>query len=124
MNFKDTIKAFALFFTTSQKERDKRYEDFIALVQEIVDKIPQRIRTSLNSIHPTLTGSGQWDWTEKDIQWWKDKYRNDPYVVFKTIDVLANEVRQELLALAIKESRLLGKEGSDMLMTLAQEITK
>lgn len=124
MNFRDTIKAFALFFTTSQKERDKRYEDFIALVQEIVDKIPQRIRASLNTIHPTLTGSGQWDWTEKDIQWWKDKYRNDPYVVFKTIDVLANEVRQELLALAIKESRLLGKEGSDMLMTLAQEIAK
>lgn len=124
MNFKDTIKAFALFFTTSQKERDKRYEDFIALVQEIVDKIPQRIRSSLNPIHPTLTGSGQWDWTEKDIQWWKDKYRNDPYVVFKTIDVLENEVRQELLNLAIKESRLLGKEGSDLLMTLAQEITK
>lgn len=124
MNFRDTIKAFALFFTTSQKERDKRYEDFMALVQEIVDKIPQRIRASMNTIHPTLTNSGQWDWTEKDIQWWKDKYRNDPYVVFKTIDVLANEVSQELLTLAIKESRLLGKEGSDLLMTLAQEITK
>lgn len=124
MNFKDTIKAFALFFTTSQKERDKRCEDFIALVQDIVDKIPQRIRASLNPIQPTLTGSGQWDWTEKDIQWWNDKYRNDPYVVFKTIDVLENEVSQALLTLAIKESRLLGKEGSDLLMTLAQEITK
>ena len=124
MNFRDTIKAFALFFTTSQKERDKRYEEFIALIQEIVDKIPQRIRASMNPTHPTLTGSGQWDWTEKDIQWWKDKYRNDPYVVFKTIDVLESEVRQELICLAIKESRLLGKEGSDMLMTLAQEITK
>ena len=124
MNFRDTIKAFALFFTTSQKERDKRYEDFMALVQEIVEKIPQSIRSSLNYIHPTLTNSGQWDWSEKDIQWWKDKYRNDPYVVFKTIDVLETEVRQELLTLAIKESRILGKEGSDMLMKLAQEIAK
>lgn len=124
MNFRDTIKAFGLFFMTSQKERDQRFDDFIALVQEIVDKIPKRIRAGMNTIHPTLTNSGQWDWSEKDIQWWKEKYHNDPYVVFKKLDVLESEVRQELIALAIKESRLLGKEGSDMLMKLAQEITK
>lgn len=124
MNFKDTIKAFALFFTTSQKERDKRFDDFFALAYEIVEKIPQRIREGMNTIHPTLTNSGQWDWSEKDIQWWKEKYHNDPYVVFKKLDVLETEVRQELLTLAIKESRILGKEGSDMLMKLAQEIGK
>jgi len=124
MNFKDTIKAFALFFTTSQKERDKRFDDFFALAYEIVEKIPQRIREGLTPIYPTLTNSGQWDWSEKDIQWWKEKYHNDPYVVFKKLDVLETEVRQELLTLAIKESRILGKEGSDMLMKLAQEIGK
>lgn len=124
MNFRDTIKAFGLFFMTSQKERDNRCEYFMALAYEIVEKIPQRIRASLSPIHPTLTNSGQWDWSEKDIQWWKEKYHNDPYVVFKKLDVLETEVRQELIALAVKESRLLGKEGSDMLMKLAQEIAK
>ena len=124
MNFRDTIKAFGLFFMTSQKERDNRCEYFFALAYEIVEKIPQRIREGLTPIHPTLTNSGQWDWSEKDIQWWKEKYHNDPYIVFKKLDVLETEVRQELLTLAIKESRILGKEGSDMLLKLAQEITK
>lgn len=123
MDFRKLANAFSTFFLMSQRERDARFNAFIELCEITVEKIPLKIRKSMKKIDPTITNDqSSWDWTEEDITWWKDKYNGDKYIVFRKIEDLRNEIYQALIDTVLRQAKLLGEDGTDLLGQFMKEV--
>ena len=108
------------FFTYSEKENERRWQEFLKLAEYLTENLPFEVREKLGNkkLNPSVDSNiGIFDFTMTDILWWKEKKSATSFILkddkeFKGIPLII------FSSLITEEMRIKGKElGADEQMS-------
>ena len=100
------------FFTYSEKENERRWQEFLKLAEYLTENLPFEVRQKLGNkkLHPsTDTNIGIFDFTMTDILWWKEK-RSATNFILKDDKQFKKEVKLALLEIMDNYSAAMGEK--------------
>lgn len=100
------------FFTYSEKENERRWQEFLKLAEYLTENLPFEVRQKLGNkkLHPsTDTNIGIFDFTMTDILWWKEK-RSATNFIMKDDKQFKKEVKLALLEIMDNYSAAMGEK--------------
>lgn len=100
------------FFTYSEKENERRWQEFLKLAEYLTENLPFEVRQKLGDkkLHPSTDSNiGIFDFTMTDILWWKEK-RSATNFIMKDDRQFKKEVKLALLEIMDKYSAAMGEK--------------
>ena len=100
------------FFTYSEKENERRWQEFLKIAEYLTENLPLEVRQKLGNkkLHPTTDDNvGIFDFTMTDILWWKEK-RTTMNFIMKDDKQFKKEVKLALLEIMDKYSAAMGEK--------------
>lgn len=100
------------FFTYSEKENERRWQEFLKLAEYLTDNLPLPVRQKLGNkkLHPSTDSNvGIFDFTMTDILWWKEK-KSATNFVMKDDREFKKEVKLALLEIMDQYSAAMGEK--------------
>lgn len=100
------------FFTYSEKENERRWQEFLKLAEYLTENLPFEVRQKLGDkkLHPSTDSNiGIFDFTMTDILWWKEK-RSATNFIMKDDKQFKKEVKLALLEIMDKYSAAMGEK--------------
>lgn len=100
------------FFTYSEKENERRWQEFQKLAEYLTENLPFEVRQKLGDkkLHPSTDSNiGIFDFTMTDILWWKEK-RSATNFIMKDDRQFKKEVKLALLEIMDKYSAAMGEK--------------
>ena len=100
------------FFTYSEKENERRWQEFLKLAEYLTENLPFEVRQKLGNkkLHPsTDTNIGIFDFTMTDILWWKEKKSATTFIM-KDDKQFKKEVKLALLEIMDNYSAAMGEK--------------
>lgn len=115
------------FFTYSEKENERRWQEFLKLAEYLTENLPFEVREKLGNkkLNPSVDSNiGIFDFTMTDILWWKEKKSATSFIL-KDDKEFKKEVKLALLEIMDKYSAAMGeklaKEAKSILKKLEAE---
>ena len=100
------------FFTYSEKENERRWQEFLKLAEYLTENLPFEIRQKLGNkkLHPSTDSNiGIFDFTMTDILWWKEK-KSATCFIMKDDNEFKKEVKLALLEIMDHYSAAMGEK--------------
>lgn len=100
------------FFTYSEKENERRWQEFLKLAEYLTENLPFEVRQKLGdkNLNPSTDSNiGIFDFTMTDILWWKEK-RSATNFIMKDDRQFKKEVKLALLEIMDKYSAAMGEK--------------
>ncbi len=100
------------FFTYSEKENERRWQEFLKLAEYLTENLPFEVRQKLGNkkLHPSADSNiGIFDFTMTDILWWKEKKSATSFIL-KDDKEFKKEVKLALLEIMDKYSAAMGEK--------------
>ena len=100
------------FFTYSEKENERRWQEFLKLAEYLTENLPFEIRDKLGKkkLTPSADSNiGVFDFTMTDILWWKEK-RSATSFILKDDKQFKKEVKLALLEIMDRYSAAMGEK--------------
>ena len=100
------------FFTYSEKENERRWQEFLKLAEYLTENLPFEIRQKLGNkkLHPSTDSNiGIFDFTMTDILWWKEK-KSATCFIMKDDKEFKKEVKLALLEIMDNYSAAMGEK--------------
>lgn len=100
------------FFTYSEKENERRWEEFLKLAEYLTENLPFAVRDKLGKkrLNPTTDDNiGIFDFTMTDIVWWKEKKSATSFIM-KDDKQFKKEVKLALLEIMDQYSAAMGEK--------------
>lgn len=112
------------FFTYSEKENERRWQEFMKLAEYLTDNLPFPVRDKLGKKHlnPTTDSNvGIFDFTMTDIVWWKEK-KSATNFVMKDDKVFKKEVKLALLEIMDQYTDAMGEKLAKQAKTILKKL--
>lgn len=100
------------FFTYSEKENERRWQEFLKIAEYLTENLPFSVREKLGNkkLHPSTDSNiGIFDFTMTDILWWKEK-KSATNFILKDDKEFKKEVKLALLEIMDKYSAAMGEK--------------
>lgn len=100
------------FFTYSEKENERRWQEFLKIAEYLTENLPFEVRQKLGDkkLHPSTDSNiGIFDFTMTDILWWKEK-RSATNFILKDDKQFKKEVKLALLEIMDNYSAAMGEK--------------
>lgn len=100
------------FFTYSEKENERRWQEFLKLAEYLTENLPFEVRHKLGDkkLHPSADSNiGIFNFTMTDILWWKEKKSATSFIL-KDDKEFKKEVKLALLEIMDKYSAAMGEK--------------
>jgi hypothetical protein len=112
------------FFTYSEKENERRWQEFLKLAEYLTENLPFEIREKLGNkkIRPSTEDNvGIFDFTMTDILWWKEK-RSATRFIMKDDKQFKKEVKLALLEIMDQYSAAMGEKLAKQTKTILKKL--
>ena len=112
------------FFTYSEKENERRWQEFLKLAEYLTENLPFEVREKLGNkkLHPSTDSNiGIFDFTMTDILWWKEK-RSATSFILKDDKEFKKEVKLALLEIMDKYSAAMGEKLAKHAKTILKKL--
>jgi hypothetical protein len=112
------------FFTYSEKENERRWEEFLKLAEYLTENLPFSIRQKLGNkkLHPSTDSNvGIFDFTMTDIVWWKEK-KSATNFVMKDDKQFKKEVKLALLEIMDQYAATMGEKLAKQAKTILKKL--
>ena len=112
------------FFTYSEKENERRWQEFLKLAEYLTENLPFEIRQKLGNkkLHPSTDSNiGIFDFTMTDILWWKEK-KSATNFVMKDDREFKKEVKLALLEIMDQYSAAMGEKLAKQAKTILKKL--
>ena len=112
------------FFTYSEKENERRWQEFLKLAEYLTEKLPFEVRQKLGNkkLHPSTDDSiGFFDFTMTDILWWKEKKSATSFIM-KDDKKFKKEVKLALLEVMDNYSAAMGEKLAKQAKTIIKKL--
>lgn len=112
------------FFTYSEKENERRWQEFLKLAEYLTENLPFEVREKLSkkNLHPSVDGNiGIFDFTMTDLLWWKEK-RSATSFILKDDKQFKKEVKLALLEIMDKYSAAMGEKLAKQAKTILKKL--
>ena len=100
------------FFAYSEKENERRWQEFLKLAEYLTENLPFAVRDKLGKkkLHPSTDSNiGVFDFTMTDLVWWKEKKSATSFIM-KDDKVFKKEVKLALLEIMDNYSAAMGEK--------------
>lgn len=121
MKFFDTLIEF---FTYSEKENERRWQEFLKLAEYLTENLPFEVRQKLchKNLNPSTDSSiGIFDFTMTDILWWKEK-KSATNFLMKDDKQFKKEVKLALLEIMDEYSAAMGENLAKHAKTIIKKL--
>lgn len=112
------------FFTYSEKENERRWQEFLKLAEYLTENLPFEVRQKLGNkkLHPSTDDNiGIFDFTMTDILWWKEK-RSATSFIMKDDKQFKKEVKLALLEIMDKYIDAMGEKLAKQTKTIIKKL--
>lgn len=112
------------FFTYSEKENERRWQEFLKLAEYLTENLPFEVRQKLGNknLHPSTDSNiGIFDFTMTDILWWKEKKSATSFIL-KDDKEFKKEVKLALLEIMDKYSAAMGEKLAKQAKTILKKL--
>ena len=112
------------FFTYSEKENERRWEEFLKLAEYLTENLPFEVRQKLGNkkLNPSSDDNiGIFDFTMTDILWWKEK-RSATNFIMKDDKQFRKEVKLALLEIMDNYSAAMGEKLAKQTKTILKKL--
>ena len=112
------------FFTYSEKENERRWQEFLKLAEYLTENLPFEVRQKLGNkkLNPSTDSNiGIFDFTMTDILWWKEK-RSATNFIMKDDKQFKKEVKLALLEIMDKYSAAMGEKLAKQAKTILKKL--
>lgn len=112
------------FFTYSEKENERRWQEFLKLAEYLTENLPFEVRQKLGNkkLNPSADDNiGIFDFTMTDILWWKEK-RSATNFIMKDDKQFKKEVKLALLEIMDKYSAAMGEKLAKQAKTILKKL--
>ena len=112
------------FFTYSEKENERRWQEFLKLAEYLTENLPLEVRQKLGNkkLHPSTDSNvGIFDFTMTDILWWKEK-RSATSFIMKDDNQFKKEVKLALLEIMDNYSAAMGEKLDKQAKTILKKL--
>ena len=112
------------FFTYSEKENERRWQEFLKLAEYLTENLPLEVREKLGkkNLHPSADSNiGIFDFTMTDILWWKEKKSATSFIL-KDDKQFKKEVKLALLEIMDKYSAAMGEKLAKQAKTILKKL--
>ena len=112
------------FFTYSEKENERRWQEFLKIAEYLTENLPFEVREKLGNkkLHPSTDSNiGIFDFTMTDILWWKEK-RSATNFILKDDKQFKKEVKLALLEIMDKYSAAMGEKLAKQAKTILKKL--
>lgn len=112
------------FFTYSEKENERRWQEFLKLAEYLTENLPFEVRQKLGkkNLNPSTDSNiGIFDFTMTDILWWKEKKSATSFIM-KDDQQFKKEVKLALLEIMDKYSAAMGEKLAKQAKTILKKL--
>jgi hypothetical protein len=112
------------FFTYSEKENERRWQEFLKLAEYLTENLPFAVREKLakKRLHPSTDDNvGIFDFTMTDILWWKEK-KSATNFILKDDKQFKKEVKLALLEVMDQYSAAMGEKLAKQAKTILKKL--
>ena len=112
------------FFTYSEKENERRWQEFLKLAEYLTENLPFEVRQKLGNKHlnPSADSNiGFFNFTMTDILWWREK-RIDTSFIMKDDKKFKKEVKLALLEVMDDYSAAMGEKLAKQAKTILKKL--
>lgn len=112
------------FFTYSEKENERRWQEFLKIAEYLTENLPFAVREKLGNkkLHPSTDSNiGIFDFTMTDILWWKEK-KSATNFVMKDDKEFKKEVKLALLEIMDQYSAAMGEKLAKQAKTILKKL--
>lgn len=112
------------FFTYSEKENERRWQEFLKLAEYLTENLPFEVRQKLGNkkLNPSSDDNiGIFDFTMTDILWWKEK-RSATNFIMKDDKQFRKEVKLALLEIMDNYSAAMGEKLAKQTKTILKKL--
>ena len=112
------------FFTYSEKENERRWQEFLKLAEYLTENLPFAVREKLGNkkLRPSTDGNiGIFDFTMTDILWWKEK-KSAKNFIMKDDKQFKKEVKLALLEIMDQYSATMGEKLAKQAKTILKKL--
>ena len=112
------------FFTYSEKENERRWQEFLKIAEYLTENLPFAVREKLGNkkLHPSTDSNiGIFDFTMTDILWWKEK-KSATNFILKDDKEFKKEVKLALLEIMDKYSAAMGEKLAKQAKTILKKL--
>lgn len=112
------------FFTYSEKENERRWQEFLKLAEYLTENLPFEVRQKLGNkkLNPSTDDNiGFFDFTMTDILWWKEK-RSATNFIMKDDKQFKKEVKLALLEIMDKYSAAMCEKLAKQTKTILKKL--
>lgn len=112
------------FFTYSEKENERRWQEFLKLAEYLTENLPFAVREKLGKkkLRPSADANiGIFDFTMTDILWWKEK-RSATNFIMKDDKEFKKEVKIALLEIMDQYSATMGEKLAKQAKTILKKL--
>lgn len=112
------------FFTYSEKENERRWQEFLMLAEYLTENLPFAVREKLGKkkLHPSTDSNiGIFDFTMTDIIWWKEKKSATNFIV-KDDKQFKKEVKLALLEIMDQYAATMGENLAKQAKTILKKL--
>ena len=112
------------FFTYSEKENERRWQEFLKIAEYLSENLPFAVREKLGNkkLHPSTDSNiGIFDFTMTDILWWKEK-KSATNFILKDDKEFKKEVKLALLEIMDKYSAAMGEKLAKQAKTILKKL--
>lgn len=112
------------FFTYSEKENERRWQEFLKLAEYLTENLPLEVRQKLGNkkLHPSTDSNvGIFEFTMTDILWWKEK-RSTVSFIMKDDKQFKKEVKLALLEIMDHYSAAMGENLAKQAKTILKKL--
>ena len=112
------------FFTYSEKENERRWQEFLKIAEYLTENLPFAVREKLGKkkLHPSTDDNvGIFDFTMTDIIWWKEKRSATNFIV-KDDKQFKKEVKLALLEIMDQYAATMGEKLAKQAKTILKKL--
>lgn len=112
------------FFTYSEKENERRWQEFLKLAEYLTENLPFEVRQKLGNkkLNPSSDDNiGIFDFTMTDLLWWKEKKSATSFIL-KDDKEFKKEVKLALLEIMDKYSAAMGEKLAKQAKTILKKL--
>ena len=106
------FEALIEFFTYSEKENERRWQEFLKTAEYLTENLPFSVREKLGNkkLNPSTDSNiGIFDFTMTDILWWKEK-KSAKNFILKDDKKFKKEVKLALIEIMDEYSAAMGEK--------------
>lgn len=112
------------FFTYSEKENERRWQEFLKIAEYLTENLPFEVREKLGKkkLHPSTDSNiGIFEFTMSDILWWKEK-RTATSFIMKDDKKFKKEVKLALIEIMDQYIATMGEKLAKQAKTILKKL--